>query len=96
MFLPVSSSMWMRVRCTAFGARLRLDVDHAAEADRQLVLADLIALGQVGIEVVLARPAALRRDVQCAAKPGAQRELDGAAVEHRQRPGHARQTGQVF
>jgi hypothetical protein len=31
-----------------------LDVEAAALDDRQLVLADLIALGQVGVEVVLA------------------------------------------
>jgi hypothetical protein len=39
-----------------------LDVDATLGADRQLVLADLIALGQVRVEVVLARPAAHRRD----------------------------------
>ncbi len=55
MCLPASSSMWMRVMPTRFGAPSSSIVDVAVRRRRQLVLADLIALGQVGIEVVLAR-----------------------------------------
>jgi hypothetical protein len=59
----------------------------AALHHRDLELADLVALGQVGVEVVLAREHRARRD----AGAHGQAELDGAdhgfAVEHRQHAG---------
>ena len=41
----------------------QLDVDAAVEGDRLVVLADLVVLGEVGVEVVLARETARRRDL---------------------------------
>ena len=67
---------------------LERDVEPAARDDRLLVLRDLIALGQIGIEVVLAREHGVAPDLAVRGEPGADRELDRAAVEHRQ---HARQ-----
>ena len=63
------------------------ELDLAALHHRDLELADLVALGQVGVEVVLAREHAARRDVRA----DRQAELDGAfdraLVHHRQRAG---------
>jgi hypothetical protein len=65
----------------------RANRQPAALHHRNLELADLVALGQVGVEVVLAREHRARRD----AGAHRQAELDGAdhgfAVEHRQHAG---------
>ena len=61
------------------------DVDAAALHHRHLVLADLVALGQVGVEVVLAREDRLRRDRGAHRQTEADGALDRAAVHHRQR-----------
>ena len=61
------------------------DLEAAAGRERPVVLRDLVALGKVGIEIVLARE---DRDlVNVAAKPQrrAQRQLHGPLVEDRQR-----------
>ena len=61
--------------------------DPAPGRQRLFELRDLIALGQIGIEVVLAREdralvhAAMRRE------PGADGQLHGVTVQHRQHPG---------
>jgi hypothetical protein len=65
------------------------DLDLAARADRLLVHADLVALRQVRVEVVLAGEARTRRDAASGGQPGADRELDDAAVQHRQHARHA-------
>ncbi len=51
---------------------------------RNLVLADLVALGQVGVEVVLAREDRQRRHLGLHREAEADGALDRAAVEHRQ------------
>jgi hypothetical protein len=63
------------------------DRDRAADHDRQVHLADLVALGEVGVEVVLAREHALLGDVGADRQAEADRALDRAAVEHRQHAG---------
>ena len=65
---------------------------HAAvRRERPVELRDLISLGQIGIEVVLARE---DRDVRCTVhserERGADRQLDGVRVQHRQRARAAR------
>ena len=66
----------------------------AVARQREGVLADLVALGQVGVEVVLALEAhrlGLDLAVQC--QPGEHHELHGAAVDDRQRTRHAHADG---
>ena len=80
--LAASSSRWTRW--------MRTSAEPPAAAQRLVVLADLVALGQVGIEVVLAVEDRARREL------AAEREADhqprsGSAprVDDRQRPGQA-------
>ncbi len=65
------------------------DVQVALADNRQLHLADLVALGQVGVEVVLAGKHVVLPDFGI----HRQAELDGHAhgflVQHRQNAGHA-------
>ena len=61
--------------------------DGAAAHHRQLVLADLVALREVGIEIILAREDAPRREGAAHGEAEADRALHRAAVEHRQRAG---------
>ena len=63
------------------------DVDVPAGDDRQFVLADLVALGQVGIEIILAGEHRARRDPRADREPEHHRHAHRLAVEHRQ---HAR------
>ena len=59
--------------------------DAAARRERAIELRDLVALRQVGVEVVLAREDRLLVYVALRRQRRARRELDGAAVQHRQR-----------
>src|SRR5690606_1109474 len=63
------------------------DREPAAGDDRDLELADLVSLGQVGVEVVLAREHGSRRDGAADREPEPYRALDRGAVRHRQHPG---------
>ena len=64
--------------------------DLAAADDRLLVLRDLIAGRQVGVEVVLAVEDAFEPDLGVETEPGLDRLLDAKPVDHRQ---HARESG---
>ena len=64
-----------------------LDLEPAARREGLLVLRDLVALREVGVEVVLAREDRARVHLAVGGEGHAQRQLDGAAVEHRQRAG---------
>ena len=61
--------------------------------DRLLVLRDLIARRQVGIEVVLAVEHASEVDLGVEAEPGPDRLLDAMPVDHRQHAGKRRVDG---
>ena len=74
----------------ARGAVGELDLDLAFADDRVLVLADLIAGRQIGIEVVLAVEPADQVDVRVQPKPGAHRLRHAFAVDHRQHAGKRR------
>ncbi len=67
-----------------------VDLDLALADDRLLVLADLIALRQVGVEVVLAVEHASEVDRRLEAEPGAHGLRDALGVDHRQHAGHRR------
>ena len=75
----------------AHRARLAVqaELDGAALAERLVELRDLKALGQIGIEVVLAREAAALADLAADRQPEAHRRVDRGAVQHRQRAGQA-------
>jgi hypothetical protein len=66
-------------------ARAARELDMPAECERPFVLRDLIALRQVGIEVVLPREDRLRLNAAPERQRRTNRQLHGAAVEHRQR-----------
>ena len=58
-------------------------------AQRQIELADLIALGQVGIIIVFPIPFGEMRNFAIQRDGGLHRQLESLAVHHRQRAGHA-------
>src|SRR5206468_4280268 len=59
----------------------------AADANRLLIHTDLVGLREVGIEVILARPAAGRRDATAGGEAGANREFDRLPIGYRQHAG---------
>ena len=64
--------------------------DGAFADHRMLVLADLIALRQIGIEIVLPVEPALPVNLRVEAEPGANRLLDTKAIDHGQHARHRR------
>ena len=64
-----------------------VEADLAALHDGDFELADLVALGQVGIEIILAREDAARSDGGSQRQPELDRALDGAHVHHGQGAG---------
>ena len=66
-------------------AILQVDLQVAVLTQRQLVLADLVAFGQVGIGVVLARKDRRLVDRAVERQPGADRRLHRRLVDDRQR-----------
>src|SRR5258706_11925391 len=71
-------------------AVLEVDQDLALAHNGVLVLADLIALGQVGIEIILAVEQRAQVDLGLEPQPGAHRLLDAFFIDHGQ---HAGETG---
>ncbi len=71
-------------------ARLHVDQHLALADDRVLVLADLVALRQVRVEIVLAVEDRLEVDLRLQPQPRAHRLFDAVAVDHRQHSGHRR------
>ncbi len=66
-------------------ARSRRDVHRPVSAERQVVLADLVALRQIRIEVVLPIPAARAGDLAAQRHADHRGHLDRAAVHDRKR-----------
>ena len=74
----------------ALGAAvLELDIHMAVLDDRQFELRNLIALGQVGIEIVLAREHAALGDLRINRQAELHGHGHGILVQHRQHAGHA-------
>ena len=69
-------------------AAQQIDDDLALADDRALVLADLIALRQVGIEIVLPVEDRSEIDLGLQPEPGADGLGDAVFVDHRQHAGH--------
>ncbi len=63
------------------------NLDPSLLADRRFVLGNLIALRQIGIEVVLARKPVVLADRAIQRKTGANGHFDGSLVDDRQGPG---------
>ena len=61
------------------------NVDAAIEADGEVVLADLVGLGKIGVEVTLAIPLGDRRDLALERKAHLDRHIDRGLVHDRQR-----------
>ena len=72
------------------GLLVGLDRQRALADQRVVELADLVALRQVGIEVVLAVEPAPLVDLRLDREARAHRLADALAVEHRQHAGHRR------
>ena len=62
----------------------------AVHANRAVVLRDLVALGQVGVEIALPRKDRYRRNPAAQGQCGAHRQFDHAAIQHRQGAGQAK------
>ena len=69
---------------------VRLDRQRAFAHQRVVKLADLVALRQIGVEIVLPVKPAPRIDLRFYRHPGAHRLADTFAVGHRQHAGHRR------
>ncbi len=67
---------------------LGLDVEVPLADDRVVQLADLVALRQVGVEIVLAVEAADAVDLGVEREPGADRLAHALAVQHGEHPRH--------
>ena len=68
----------------------RLDLDRALADQRVIKLADLIAGGKVGVEIVLPVEPRPRVDLRTQRHAGAHRLANALAVHHRQHAGHGR------
>ena len=66
-----------------------IDLDPAICGEGQLVLRDLVALGQIGIEIVFAGEARMLVDGAIQGERGAHGQFDSAFVQNRQRAGQA-------
>jgi hypothetical protein len=67
----------------------RREADGAARRERAVVLGNLVALGQIGIEVVLSREDRPGMDLAAQREGRTRGEFHGAAIQHRQRPRQA-------
>src|SRR5205085_9633754 len=76
-------------RMTSFITLGSHDLKVAVSRERLIVLRDLIALRQIGIEIILAGEDRLVVDVQSKRERGARSEFDHATLQHGQRTGQA-------
>ncbi len=72
------------------GLTVHVDLDRALAHDRVVELADLIALRQIGVEVILAVEARPFVDLCVDRHAGAHRLPDALHIRHRQHPRHRR------
>ncbi len=68
-------------------------VDPSVLGDRLVVLRDLVALGQVGIKIILPGKNRPLAHLAVDGQRGQRGELDGLRVEHRQRAGQSQANG---
>jgi len=93
LFMQALAGVFFQVRAgyadTLDGAVFQRDIQVAFADNRQLHLADLIALGQVRVEVVLAREHAVLADLGVNRQAEHHRHAYRFLVQHRQHTGHA-------
>ena len=70
-------------------ARFRLHHQVPADAQRQVILADLVRFGQVGIEIILSVLLGVTRNRAARRQPCQHRVMHHLPIEHRQRAGKA-------
>lgn len=101
-FVQAFAGVFFQVRAgdpdTLDGAVFQGDIQVALADDRQVHLADLVPLGQVRVEVVLAREHVALADFGINGQAEHARHAHGFLVQHRQYAGHAQvyQAGWVF
>ncbi len=66
----------------------RFDLQPAIVAERQIVLADLVVLRQIGVVIILAVPFRERGNPAVKSQRCFQRQIEGLPVHHRQYTGH--------
>ena len=67
-----------------------LEIEQPLTQSGKIVLGDLVALGEIWVEVILAVELAESRDLAVQREPGQDRGLDRRPVQHRKRPGKTR------
>ena len=77
----------------AFAAPTKIELEPPAKRDRQLILRNLIALGQVRIEIILTGEARDGLHFQVERERSANRKLERAAIQHRQGSGQTQANG---
>ena len=88
--LPASSSMWILLILMRFlSPPFREDVEVAVYAEGLFVLRDLVALRQVGIEIIFAGENAHAVYLAVRGEARLNGEIDDPLVEHGQRAGQA-------
>src|SRR5665647_1647376 len=88
---PRSTPLYSSAASDVYKRQLAIgEIDHhlALAHHRLLVLADLIALRQIGIEIVLPVEHRLEIDLRLQPEPRADRLADAFLIDHRQHAGH--------
>ena len=80
----------------AFGCAVDHDIDEAVLGERLIVLRNLVALGQVGIEIILAGETGDRIDAQFSAMAALMASSTASRLRTGSAPGNPRQTGQTL
>src|SRR5581483_10747172 len=73
----------------ALGTFTNCDINVPVPGDGQLIHADLIPFGQIRVEIILARPAAVWRDLAMSCQRRAERVFHHTLVEDGEDAGHA-------
>jgi len=72
-----------------FVGPIQLDLDKTVLRQRPIILRDLVSLGEIGLEIILARPLRVHVDLTVQADRRFHRHAYGHTIQNRQR---ARQT----
>jgi hypothetical protein len=87
--------MWNPGEADVDGAAANRQVETAVQRERTLVLRNLVPLGQIGIEIVLAGEDGERLHLAAERQRGLDCAVHGHVIQHRSAPGSPRHTGQT-